>query len=286
MRRRWTLATPLMRYCEVASTYAGHVFTEYLQRAVADAARDRRELFEHLLAGELPVQGSLRALAHGYGVAQDSRLLAVVAVPAGPAADAAAAGAALARSALGATRTLVVARQGEIAAIAALAPGCGTQKVCERVQALHARLQEQGVPLALGVGQPAHGVAELPRAFAEARAALECVDGDGGVVALPLMSALRYLTLSAPDTAPRRLVDPRLRTFLAQDLAARRGPAGHDPRARRDRPQARRGGRAPAGPPEHAAVPGAARSQERTGRNPRRVADLLELLTAIALDDG
>ena len=28
------------------------------------------------------------------------------------------------------------------------------------------------------------------------------------------------------------------------------------------------------------------RIQERTGRNPRRVADLLELLTAIALDDG
>ena len=69
-------------------------------------------------------------------------------------------------------------RQGEIAAVAgARARAAAPHKVCERVQALHARLHERGLPLALGVSTPAHGVAELPRAFAEARAALECVDG-------------------------------------------------------------------------------------------------------------
>jgi hypothetical protein len=139
------------------------------------------------------------------------------------------------------------------------------------------------VPLALGVSLPAHGVAELPRALAEARAALECVDGDGGVAALPLMSPLRYLTLSAPDTA-RRLVDPRLRTFLEEDRGAA-GAADTIRAPRRDRPQAGRGRRPPAGAPEHAQYR-VRRIQERTGRNPRRVADLLELLTAIALDDG
>jgi len=279
-----TLATPLMRYCEVASTYAGHVFSEYLQRAVADADRERRELLEHLLAGELPGHGPLRALAHGYGVAQDSRLLAVVAVPAGSRADAAAAGAAFARAALGATRTLVVERQGEIAAVAALAPGCGTRKVCERAAALHARLHEEGLPLALGVSTTAHGVAELPRAFAEARAALECVDGDGGVAALPLMSPLRYLTLSAPDTA-RRLVDPRLRTFLEQDRA--RGGGLRDTirvLAETDLKLGVAAARLQVHP--NTLQYRVRRIQERTGRNPRRVADLLELLTAIALDDG
>ena len=160
--------------------------------------------------------------------------------------------------------------------MAALAPGCGSRKVCDRVEALHARLREEGLPLALGVSTPAHGVAELPRAFAEARAALECVDGDGGVAALPLMSPLRYLTLSAPDTA-RRLVDPRLRTFLEQD----RGRGG----ALRDTIRALaetdlklgRGRRAPAGAPEHAPVPrapdpGAHGPQSAPRRRPARAA--------------
>jgi hypothetical protein len=86
-----TLATPLLQYCEVASTQAGHVFTETLQRSVADADRDRRELLEQLLAGEYPAHGPLHALAQAYGLAPDARLLAVVAVPIASAADAAAA---------------------------------------------------------------------------------------------------------------------------------------------------------------------------------------------------
>ena len=82
-------------------------------------------------------------------------------------------------------------RQAEIVAVAALVRRLRrARKVCERVDALHARLREEGMPLALGVSTPAHGVAELPRAYAEARAALECVDGDGGVAALPRMSPL------------------------------------------------------------------------------------------------
>ena len=279
------LATPLMRYCEVASTHAGHVFAETLQRTVADADRERRELLEQLVAGDFPAHGPLRALAQGYGIAPDARALAVVAVAAGALSDTAAAGAALARAALGATRTLAVAGQGEVLAVAALSPGCGSRKVCDRLEALHARLREEGVPLALGVSLPAHGVAELPRAFAEARAALECVDGDGGVAALPLMSPLRYLTLSAPDfrmhlevvgtRTPAR--GPAAAHGPRGGPRARRRAAGHDPRPRRDRPQAGRGRRPPAGAPEHAPVPrapdpGAHGPQSAARRRPARAA--------------
>ena len=156
--------------------------------------------------------------------------------------------------------------------------------MCGRLEALHSRLREEGVPLALGVSLPAHGVAELPRAFAEARAALECVDGDDGVAALPLMSPLRYLTLSAPDTA-RRLVDPRLRTFLEEDRG--RGGALRDTiraLAETDLKLGVAAARLQVHP--NTLLYRVRRIQERTGRNPRRVADLLELLTAIALDDG
>ena len=56
-----TLATPLMRYCEVGE----HPGRPRLHRdpapAVADADRDRRELLEQLLAGEFPAHGPLHA---------------------------------------------------------------------------------------------------------------------------------------------------------------------------------------------------------------------------------
>src|SRR3954449_10837503 len=118
-----SLATPLMRYCDFASTHAGHAFAEFHQHAVADADRARRDLLEHLLAGELPPRGPLYPAAQSYGLTSAQRLLVVGAVPATADGDADAGAAALARVALGDTRTLVVVRQGEIVAVPALGPG-------------------------------------------------------------------------------------------------------------------------------------------------------------------
>jgi DNA-binding PucR family transcriptional regulator len=149
---------------------------------------------------------------------------------------------------------------------------------------VHDRLRDEALPLVFGVSTPATGVAELPRAYDEARSALECVAGARGVAALPLMSPFRYLTASAPETA-RRLVDPGLRSFLAEDRA--RGGALRETiralaaadlclNAAAERLQVH----------PNTAKYRLARIEERTGRNPRRVADLLELLTAMELEDG
>jgi DNA-binding PucR family transcriptional regulator len=124
-------------------------------------------------------------------------------------------------------------------------------------------------------------VAELPRAYAEAHAALDLVDG-GGVAALPRMAAFDYLTLSARDTA-RRLVDPALREFLAEDRA--RGGVLRDTvqaLAAADLQLAAAAARLRVHP--NTASYRVSRIEERTGRNPRRVADLIELLVAIALE--
>jgi hypothetical protein len=276
-----SLATPLMRYCDFASTHAGHAYAEFRQHAVADADRERRDLLEHLLAGELPARGPLRAAAQAYGVCAETRLMVVVAAPAGPGGDPDAAGAALARAALGDTRTLVVLRQAEIVAVPALGPGCDAARVCERVDAVEARLREAGLPMALGISTPAAGVAELPRAYAEAHAALELV-ADGGVAALPRLAAFDYLTLSAPETA-RRLVDPALREFLAEDRA--RGGGLRDTvqaLAAADLQVAAAARRLQVHP--NTLQYRVSRIEERTGRNPRRVADLIELLVAIRLE--
>jgi hypothetical protein len=276
-----TLATPLMRYCDFASTHAGHAYAEFHQHAVADADRERRDLLEHLLAGEMPARGPLRAAAQTYGLSETAAMVVVVAEPTAPDGDPDAASAAIARAALGDTRTLVVVRQSEIVAVPALGAGCDPSRVCERVDAVHARLREEGLPLALGISTPAAGVAELPRAYAEAHAALELVDG-GGVAALPRMAAFDYLTLSARDTA-RRLVDPALRDFLADDRA--RGGVLRDTvqaLAAADLQLAAAAARLRVHP--NTASYRVSRIEERTGRNPRRVADLIELLVAIALE--
>jgi sugar diacid utilization regulator len=282
-----TLATPLMRYCDFASTLAGHAYVEFQQHAVADADRERRDLLEHLLAGKLPTRGPLQAAAHAYGLGPDVRMLVVAAVAAGPSPDADAAfaaSAALARATLGEPRTLVVARQAEIVAVLALGPGCDCARMCARVETVHARLRGEGLPLAMGVSTLAAGIEELPRAYEEARSALETVALAGGVAALPRLSAFDYLARSAPDTA-RRLVEPSLRALLAEDRA-RGGPmrdtiealAAADLRL--------------VGAAERLQVhPNTAqyrlrRIEERTGRNPRSVRDLIELLVAIALADG
>ncbi|HEY7073866.1 MAG TPA: helix-turn-helix domain-containing protein [Solirubrobacteraceae bacterium] len=281
------LATPVMRYVDFASTHAGHAYVEFHQHLVADADRERRDLLERLLAGDAPTHGPLAAAARAHGIGPGTPLLvaAAVAVSASGDGDAPhAASAAIARSLLGGTRALVVIRQTEIVAVVALGPGSDPARVCERLHAVHVRLREEGLSLAAGVSTVAAGPGELPRAYQEARAALECVADRGGLAALPRLSPLAYLALHAGDTA-RRLVDPRVREFLAEDRA-RDGRLRETIRALAD-----------ADLRLHVAAerlqihPNTARYrlrrvQERSGRDPRRVADLIELLVAIALEDG
>jgi hypothetical protein len=281
-----TLATPLMRYVDFASTHAGHAYAEFQQYAVADADRERRDLLEHLLAGNLPTRGPLLAAAQRYGLRADAPMLVAAAVPVGPEPDADApyaASAALARSGLRDSRTLVVVRQSEIVAVTALCADRDAAAHCRRLEALQRRLGEEGTPLAMGVSTVAAGVGELPRAYAEARSALECIVGDaGGVVALPRLSPFGYLALRVDDTA-RRLVDPRVREFLDED-GARGGILTATIRAFADADL-----KVNAAAEQLQVHPNTLqyrlrRIDERSGCNPRQIADLLDLLFAIALD--
>jgi DNA-binding PucR family transcriptional regulator len=130
----------------------------------------------------------------------------------------------------------------------------------------------------------ATGVGDLPRAYDEAHVALSGVGADGGVQALARLTPFDYLALRADDTA-RRLVNPRLRAFLDEDR--RRGrvltetiravaDADLNLRVAAERLQVH----------PNTAQYRLRRVEERAGRNPRRIADLLDLLVAIALDDA
>jgi PucR C-terminal helix-turn-helix domain/GGDEF-like domain len=281
-----TLAAPLIRFIHVASTLAGQTYVEFRQLAVAEADRHRRDLLEVLLAGELPTRGPLHATARAHGIGSDTRALVVAAAPAGPQSSPEAiqaASIAIARAGLSES-TLVVVRQGEIVAVAALRPGADPAKLSERIEELAERLSGEGTPLAVGVSTIAAGVGELPRAYQEARAARECLGGRPGVVAIPRLAPFEYLVLRADETA-RRVVDPTVRAFLAEDRA-RGGVLGSTLQA-----FARADLNLRAAAEQLHVHPNTAqyrlrRIEERTGRNPRRVADLLDLLIAIALERG
>ena len=175
-------------------------------------------------------------------------------------------------------------RQTEIVAILVLGADADPCRLCDRVDALQRRLRSEGIALAMGVSTVATGVADLPRAYQEAHVALAGVGDDGGVAALARLTPFDYLALRADDTA-RRLVNPQLRAFLDEDR--RRGrvltetiravaDADLNLRLAAERLQVH----------PNTAQYRLRRIEERTGRNPRRIADLLDLLVAIALDDA
>jgi hypothetical protein len=282
-----TLAGPLMRYCDFASTHAARAYVEYQQYMVADADRERRDLLEHLLAGEMPAPGPLLAAAQAYGISAEARMLVTTAVPVGARAedDAPHVGsAAIACAGLHDARTLVVVRQTEIVAVLVVGADADPCRLCDRIDALQARLRREGIALAMGVSTVAAGIGELPRAYHEAQTALATVGDGGGVAALARLSPFDYLALQADDTA-RRLVNRRVRAFLDEDRARGRvltatiralADADLNVRAAAERLQVH----------PNTAQYRLRRIEERTGHNPRRIGDLLDLLVAIALDDA
>ncbi len=273
--------TELVRYIHLISTYGAQAFLEFQNQLAADADRRRRDLVENLLTGVLPGRRPLLELARTHGVVADASMVVAVAVPVGDAV--AVDGHHVASTALAGVserRPLVASRHEEIVAIAARTE-TDLRGFCDAIIKAHAELADQGIPLAIGVSTLVRGVSELPRGYQEARAALDLVAAAGGVTALPLLSPFRYLTLRADATA-WHLVDPRVRALLEEDRE--RGGALIDTihafaaadlnlRTAAQRLQVH----------HNTAQYRLRRIQERTGRNPRHIADLLELLVAISL---
>ncbi|TDC95661.1 PucR family transcriptional regulator [Nonomuraea deserti] len=290
-----SLASPLMRYCDFASTHAANAYMEFQQYAAAEAVRESRDLLETLLVGGVPTRGRELAAAQAHGLAAHTPLLVVIAVLVGSpsavttgpdrGADARhAACAAIARTGGNGTRTLSVVRQSEIVAIPVLGPGADPGGLCDRLQEVLESLAAEGIRLAMGISTVAAGPAQIPQAYQEARAVLDFVPEEGGVAALPRITPFQYLALKADDTA-RHLVDPRITALLSEDRA--RGgvltatirafaAADLNLRAAAERLQIH----------PNTAQYRMRRIQERTGRSLRSINDLVDLLVAIALQDS
>jgi PucR C-terminal helix-turn-helix domain/GGDEF-like domain len=217
------LAAELMRDMDFATTHAGRTYAEYREHASAAVGEERRDLLEQLLRGVLPTDGPLAAAAERCGIGARTQTLVAVAVPlaAGSHRDAAElASATFAGVGLREPCALVVVRRHQLVAVLSLTGQPDPERLCVRLDQAHERLRNEGAPMAIGVSAIARGIGELSAAHDEAVSAVRFVGKAGGIFALTRVSLLDYLTLSGGATA-RRLIEPRIVTFLADD--ARRG---------------------------------------------------------------
>jgi hypothetical protein len=202
-------ARPVMDYIDLAATRAGEAYVDAQQLLLAEGDRVRRDLLDNLLAGRPPGSAARVAAARAAGIEAGKRLVLVVALPVDRDEDEfaiRARAAALAAPLTAALAPLTVVRGGEIVIVGA--PGEG---------GLRQRLEPASEGLAVGVGTLQDSLEGLPDAYEEASLALRHVPAAGGVVSLPDMSAFDYLTLRDDDTA-RRMVDPVVERFVREDL--------------------------------------------------------------------
>lgn len=202
-------ARPVMNYIDLAATRAGTAYVEAQQLLLAEGDRVRRDLLDDLLAGRPPGSAARRAAARAAGL--KDRCVLVVALPLDRDEDELAIRArasSLAAPLTTALAPLTVVRRGEIVIVRAMD---GRFSVREK-------LEPVCDGLAVGVSTIHDSLAGLPAAYEEAWTALRAVPTGGGVVSLADMTAFEYLTLRDDDTA-RRIVDPAVDRFVAEDLA-------------------------------------------------------------------
>jgi hypothetical protein len=278
-------ASPFLETLNAASTRSAAAYMDARQSLMAEGAGARRDLLEQLLAGHLPSSQRLRRLAIEAGLAEDLPCAVIVATDAGPLAPEAARAAVsdLVQASASAIRPLNVTRHDELVIVRALRAD-DLRALAQRLRAAQADLAARGIVVRVGVSTAHDGLAMVPAAYAEARGALEGIGEQGGVVALAELTPADYLASHADDVAPRLIPEP-VRRFIAEDLD-RDGSLVATVLAYADADMnlARTAERL------HVHVNTAryrlGRIAERTGCQPRSVADMLDLLLAIKLLGG
>jgi sugar diacid utilization regulator len=210
----------VMEFIDLASTHAAETYLEAQQLLLAEGDRVRRDLLEDLLAGREPAPGPRLTAARAAGLDSGGRCLLIAAVPVTTPDDEyalRAAASTLARAAGGVLRPLTVVRQDEIVIVRPL-DGQDARELSEPIEWAQRRLAHDGVCLAIGVSTAFDTTAGLPDAYCEACAAIKSLGPDGGLMALPELSAFDYLTLRSDATA-HRLIAPAVRRFVEEDTA-------------------------------------------------------------------
>jgi sugar diacid utilization regulator len=219
--REAALATAgvVIRYINSAATEAAEVYLEAERLLLAQGDRVRRDLLEDLLAGRPPTPGPKLTAARDAGLHPPAPCVVVVAVPLTAPDDEHALRAvavALARAVGSVLQPVTVTRHEELVLIARV--DGDPARLVEALGQAQERVAATGITLAIGVSAVQSGLDRVAGAYAEAEAAVERVRAGGGMLALPVMSAFDCLALFGRDTARRRIPE-KVRRFVADDLA-------------------------------------------------------------------
>lgn len=278
------LAIQLMHVIEVGSSMAAEAYMEAQQTDLAEGDRLSRDVVDDLVAGRPIPPGPKAELLERAGLGEAAPFVVVAATVARRQ------GGGRLREVLSTVRSLAGSGERVIATIRqddivgmlpAVGDGADVVAVVERA---HRILLGRGVDTLIGVSTPHVGVDLVPEAHRESLLAWRTLRDEPGVRPLAGLRPIEYLALVADETAPR-LVPPRIRTFVEEDLAhggaqieTLRLYAESDLNAKI------------AAERLHVHVNTAYyridQIAERTGHDPRRFRDLQDLLVAIRLLTG
>jgi hypothetical protein len=218
-RAALVFASHLPRYFEVATTHAAEVYIDAEEQLAATGERIRRDLLEDLVAGMPVAAGPRTDAARAAGLEPGAPCLVVSAAATHAQHDESllrSAAIALARAVGGVLAPLTVVRHGKIDLVAR-APNRAVDGVRHRLERAQRRLEDGGLPLAIGVSTVVSGLDQIADAYREAELARASLDSAPGVVALTGMSAFDYLTLRRDPTASRLISGPILE-FVNDDI--------------------------------------------------------------------
>src|SRR3954454_12173545 len=280
------IAGALLGYVDMATTEASGAFLEAQQLLVADSDRVRRDLLEDLLCGRGPESAAGLAAARDAGLDASASYVVVAALPTTPPDDDGAlrrAANALA-AALRDSRfsPLAVTRHGEIVLVRAIHNGARPVLVAPLERAC-AGAATRALALAVGVSTVQRDLSSLGGAYREASLAAGRMAAAGGVLSLADITPFEYLTLR-DDAVARRMIDPRVERFVAED----RAHGGSLIRTLVAYADADLNAKAAAEAlliHVNTAHHRLGRIAERTGRDLRRLSDVIDLLIAIRLTD-
>lgn len=217
----------LLGVIESGSSAAANAYLEAEQYRLADQDRARRDLIEDLIAGNKPIIGPRRGALRTAGLTDDAPFEMVSVILHAATSEAADSDDenrireirthvrdSLTRARGTAGAGLVVARHTEVVAMVRHTG----DPITTILNDVRDQLQHKHIDVQIGIGTAHTGFGSAPEAYQEACIARRFLGADAGVMTLSSMSPLSYLTV-IEDPIALRLVDPRVNTFVADELA-------------------------------------------------------------------
>jgi hypothetical protein len=209
----------LIDYVDRSSTFAAELYSEIERLQPVSGEVVRRELLDDLIAARPVMPGPRQEAARGAGLGPGRPCFVVAAVPRSELSgerSLPAVGAALARACQNHRTPLTVVRCDHVVlVVSAVEREIGP--VVDRLGETYARLAQEGTRLAIGVSTVHPTLGGVASAYDEAFGTAQSLGADGGVFALPTLSAFEYLT-SFRDGTAERLISAAVQRFVDADL--------------------------------------------------------------------